>query len=289
MPALSKKACCGLLMATVLVHVLNFRSLAVQQNHLELVQAKTLPLAESLTFQRANLLDQGPHLCGLAKCLFRLQTNSSLAYLAGVDASLARTLTTAYHFAQQVIEFYDMRHIYLAPPQTLVLDRTVRQWMDGDRIDFKTGQVKDNAPRFAAHSTATVQLVTLIDDAAVLFGTNDHKIAHGWEQTIAWLSAVTDDRLAVYERFAQNAQQLHELLEDHPCLYYDFQIFVRQNGEMVHLDVDRCFERPTWGVPKGVMRRSTGQCASRVRDFTDFVQQALRTGVIPATRPTLPC
>ena len=54
---------------------------------------------------------------------------------------------------------------------------------------------------------------------------------------------ITDVEIAVKRDFAL-LYRLVESEEGLPCLCHDFQIFLLRSGHLVHLDVERCFEKP---------------------------------------------
>ena len=68
--------------------------------------------------------------------------------------------------------------------------------------------------------------------------------------------------------------KLSKLLEDHPCLWNDLQIFIRNTGEIVHFDLDRCFQ-------KDANQSTSVQSRDRLSSFAQFIRQALRDGVLP--------
>jgi hypothetical protein len=202
---------------------------------------------------RENMLEGVNHRCGTFKCFYPLKNTyqeKRVGYVAGTDSSLEQSLWAAYNFSITILQGeYGMQHTALAPPEMV-------PFQQGDELAFlldhnKTGsndQPRADVPSFAGHPRTYVQLVEDIlssEEPALFWGTSKNKQKLGMDAMQDWLRPIRSlsetGRREVVRRFESDARKLDKLLEDHPCLYDDFQLFIRNTGEIVHFDVDRCF------------------------------------------------
>lgn len=242
-------------------------------------------------FRRENLRDDVNHRCGTFKCFYPLRATyrgQKVAYLAGTQDNLTQSLWAAYNFSTDIIEKeYGMQHctaFLQQPPQAVNVSEEFALWMDQN----KTGsddQYRSEVPQFQEHKQVHVQLVPFLSPSETLFwGTKDYKQEMGREALSEWLRPIldgnnTEQRNAVLSRLQDDTQKLYKLLEDHPCLYIDFQIFIRPTGELVHLDVDRGFYwngRLGGWFERGVGAQDIEQGHRLIEDFLQTIVDALQ-------------
>jgi len=192
------------------------------------------------------------HRCGTYKCLYPLQARyqgKSVGYTAGVHPDLANSLEAAHNFAMTVIEQqFGMQHTFLGAPQTMDLTTTLSSFLDADKVG-SNGMPRDDVPKFANQTTVYIQLVDiLMQDDTLFWGTSNNKQRMGTGEALQrWIQPLLENNEDKTKRenfvntFQKDVRQLYQLLEQHECLYDDFQMFVRHDGHIVHFDLDRCF------------------------------------------------
>jgi hypothetical protein len=212
---------------------------------------------------------------------------------------------------------YDVAHIYVGAPQQVWMedeDIDIDEG-DGDEEDIHTHEGDGNEelslgewldlnttrsvgdaaakgiPRFQNYTSLLVQEVEILDlekESALFFGCTDNKITEGGWNNVEnkllnpLLSKTEADRHHVHKQLQKQISSLRRLLVDYPCLYNDFQIFLRGNGRFLHMDMDRCFYGKRFVIPPKAERF---KCQLRIDDLTEFILKTLETGAIPSTRP----
>lgn len=190
--------------------------------------------------------------CGWHKCLFPLKIDPRIGYLVKGDR-YAEQVIDAYTASKNIIEDkYGMEHIYLAPPKTMSVSLDFRKWMDMEKTASFT-EPDPNFPRFTEEPEVIVQAVAIVpEEDSIMLGTWSYRRQHGLKGIEEMFTPrnnelwnITEVEITVKHDFAA----LYSLVEDEkddklPCLCEDFQIFLLRSGHLVHLDVDRCYEKP---------------------------------------------
>lgn len=70
-------------------------------------------------------------------------------------------------------------------------------------------------------------------------------IAHAWNETER---SPTRYKAGLVRRLNRNFALVASVVKAHPCLRLDFQVFLRSDGEVFNVDLDRCFDRSSSAV-----------------------------------------
>jgi len=192
-------------------------------------------------------LEDGTHHCGAQKCLLPLKHDKRIGYLVANSFApgLSLRMQQAYNMSLEIIEMqYGMEHVYIAAPHEEEIDNSFREWLWNNRTTGYNGQKQ--LARFPRNKV-TVQAVEIIpSNESILFGCERPRLLDGVHQLVRLytpenMKGIDLDSLAV--KVSSQFSKLHQLMEDYPCLFDDFQIFLTRSGRLVHMDVDRCFSR----------------------------------------------
>ena len=241
-------------------------------------------------FAQVNLLGGTDHPCGHNKCFYKLKSDPRVGYVAGTNPRIGKNMWKAYNMANDIIkEKYRMQHVFLQPPVKLLLSDKFASWLDKNLTSINKGL------RFEGRTTVTAQLVEVMPTQSVLFwGADDNKMVSGWGDVDTWLDHTIRCNAGIHRKnvlavFLEGVGNLKSLINNHPCLIHDFQIFVRTTGEIVHLDIDRCFaEKKTERSPPGKSR--INEYSGRLLSFIKYVAWVLESGKPPApfgSRPAI--
>ena len=203
-----------------------------------------------LDLLQENLVS-GPHQCGAHKCLFPLKADPRIGYLVQSGSEYFGDFNNAFIASQIIEEKYGMNHMYLAPPKTMSVSLDFREWMEVNMTSYPGQKLR---PNFTEQPEVTVQAVAIIpEEESIMLGIgswHDPRRKNGLKgleemftpkKNESW--NITDVEIAVKRDFAL-LYQLVENEEGLPCLCYDFQIFLLRTGHLIHLDVERCFDKP---------------------------------------------
>ena len=236
---------------------------------------KTVSTSDSpaLSFTLNDIDQTEPIVCGKTKCLAKLRGREDAAYLVSPRRERFRSMRAAWEFVESLPNQTNitMEHIYQSSPWLMPLDPAMASWLENNRVHpdaFHDGSVLRRANRttteesnvyrsksskqFQGKEEVLVQLVTRIDQSdALQFGCLPHKFkpVYDYGGLQAWLTHVQRTRgtETTLETFDANVRNLDDFLEQEPCLWHDFQVFITSDGRIIHFDVDRCFVPPSRG------------------------------------------
>lgn len=228
-----------------------------------------------LEFKKENL-QEGPHICGAKKCMIPLKWDGSVGYLianARQAGNLPWKMDQAYNFSTTIIkEQYNMSHVYLDAPYRFQVDKKFVNWIMKDRIVGYKGQVM--FAKFPQHGQWLIQPIQVVPhNESILFGCESKRIKDGLLQlhllgeNFYRDKSNTIDYSALKERVSKEFEKMFTLLHDHPCLYDDFQIFMTTSGELIHMDIDRCFPHRL----EYQYRKVEKTCLPLMKEFKDHV------------------
>jgi len=247
--------------------------------------------SDKLSFALENLMHGIEHPCGGFKCFYRVKhtyRNRPVGYVAGSKTQLKEILWQAYDFAQELERKYGLQHTMLKAPETIQLripfwrpkERHQRQHQLDDLAAFLDTNATERGPsfkRFSNQKQLYVQLVEnvlLQDNPALFWGFTDYKqglAEESMDQFVGFLLQQTrTERQDFVTNLQRNVDELRPVLRKEVCLNNDFQIVIRNTGELVHLDLDRCFVK----APAGDLRHKY-KYERHPANFTDAVQKAL--------------
>ena len=150
----------------------------------------------------------------------------------------------SFNFANRVIQGeFGMKHIYFDAPQTVDLDPSFLVWLKQQKAISPNRERESNTTQlYDDPKGANIQLVEVVPPSSIFWGKSfrfEKEIA--LQRATGWLESVPDKKVAL-ENLERDTAKLYRLLDAYPCLLNDFQVFVLVTGEIVHLDLDRCFE-----------------------------------------------
>ena len=245
------------------------------------------------TFQLKNLDISKRVPCGANKCFFRLKTNVNVGYLVQPDVfrydthtspdQLFKTLEVSWEFAEQLRRKHGIKHFLLeAPTKINVNERLAKQlnsniWSEARGVQYDTD-------RFPEGSTAFIQKVRLAPEPNLIIGCTASKRDQFKRNADTFLAEVSDKE-AFARHFAENMKLTRSLLDSEPCLFKDFQILLHTNGEVFHLDFDRCFSS-RGAENKRIERKSrVHRCLRELDNVENQIMQILsgKSGEITTT------
>lgn len=200
---------------------------------------------------------------GTTKVFFPLNAQAddgtSFGYVvAGNDPDEFRIMQATYQFANDVIfEQFGMRHCYFHPPQMVDISKSFQRWLHRQLYLTFNGFY----PRRMTHLFNTTEgiVIELLEEipteTALIWGSKrkKHGDSSGQAEALEWIQSIPNgEKPAVLETLKNETGKLFALMEAYPCIYRDFQIFVLRTGEIVHFDLDRCFDVNATSVYYGV-------------------------------------
>lgn len=247
--------------------------------------------SDKLSFALENLMHGIEHPCGGFKCFYRVKhtyRNRQVGYVAGGKTQLKEILWQAYDFAQELERKYGLQHTMLKAPETIQLripfwrpkERQQRQHQLDELAAFLDTNATERGPNFKRLSNQKQLYVQLVEnvllpsDPSLFWGFNKYKqelAKYNMGQFVGFLKQQTrTERQDFVTNLQRNVDELRPVLREEVCLNNDFQIVIRNTGELVHLDLDRCFVKARDGNP-----RHKYNYERHPANFTDEVQEAL--------------
>jgi len=132
--------------------------------------------------------------------------------------------------------------------------------------------------RFPENTTAFVQRVKVAPEPNLLIGCVESKVKV-FEQYLGDFMESVNDKDEFGRRFQENLKMARKLLNEvEPCLVKDFQALVDTDGNLYHLDFDRCFS-PESGTKKYTAVEEIAQlpCTRALDAIAQRVQEAVES------------
>lgn len=189
--------------------------------------------------------------CGSYKCFYRLKTDPQVGYLvvkqskrkqSGIDRFTC--LNEGWKLAEQLRKEYNINHFLLAPlvnitvTEELASHLNYNMWSDKHQRMFSRKTRRER--QFPVGSIIHAQKVQLAPKRHIMIGCVDSKVSVFQHRLEHFLSFVPDK-----ESFRRNVKHHLDtariILQAEPCLVKDFQVMVDADGQVFHLDFDRCF------------------------------------------------
>ena len=180
---------------------------------------------------------------------YKLKNEPHIGYLVGNRKAprLVDGMQKAYNMSVNRIQReHNMKHIYLGPPIEIQIDDTFREFLWQNRSGGYTGQKV--LARFPGNGIVVQAVEVIPEDESILFGCERPRLLDGVRQlnqnifdgvhNMTMLEAQN-----LIKTISSEFTKLRRLLLKYPCLYDDFQVFLTRTGRIVHLDVDRCFDK----------------------------------------------
>ena len=178
--------------------------------------------------------------------------------VAGNDPDEYRIMQATYEFANNIVSTqFGMRHCYFHPPQMVDISKSFQRWLHRQLyVSFKGFYPRRMVHLFNKTDGLVIELLEEIPtDTALIWGNKrkkKHDKSSGQAEALEWIQSIPkDEQSKVLKKLKNETAKLNDLVEAYPCVYRDFQIFVLRTGEIVHFDLDRCFDVNETGVYYG--------------------------------------
>ena len=204
--------------------------------------------------------------CGFSKCFIQSATNKDAGYLVavcGVSAGhlrsdvLCKTEDTAFiwMYSNCLANRYGIKHLMLAPEEHVAVSTSIASRLQS--VHAAQSLEMFQVPRFARKRSIlssvrpgeqlVVQTVQTAPQPSLLVGCWADK----WQSTLAGLAAFTSAvrvTTVFVSHLNSSLEPTRKLLLNEDCLTVDLQFFISDEGDVIHLDLDRglinCKQRP---------------------------------------------
>ena len=138
------------------------------------------------------------------------------------------------------------KHLLLGPPRRFAIVGN----SDAARLNahlWHLAQHKNVSARYAEGNVLVQPVSSCPSSSCVLLGCYRNKLESFRMDLAAFLEQV-HDKARFMHALEQNVRSVNTMVRETTCLRTDFQILVRNDGQIFHLDLDRCFAhgRHTW-------------------------------------------
>jgi len=164
-------------------------------------------------------------------------------------------------FAQELQEHFGVKHTLLGPPHLATLPEAQATRLSSN-LTFSCSGTADFAkvgddhvaypPPYPSGEEVTVQEVRACTwPACILVGCSSEKLPDFEKGALleGFISHARDDVVRSSTNTTKLVQGLKQsfalvaaAVKAHPCLKYDFQVFIRSDGRVLGIDLDRCFK-----------------------------------------------
>jgi len=208
-------------------------------------------------FQTKNLVSAERVPCGAYKCFYALKSDPSLGYLVaplttprilknmGSEDDWYDMLVKSWHYAEHLRRENNIKHFLLAPPTNVTVSKGLASRLNKNLWNVGHGVAYDGrydkGERYKVGSTAFIQKVKTAPEPNLLIGIQFHKHKTFKQQLGEFLSSV-NDKEEFGRRFSKSLAETRKLLQQEPCLTYDFQALVDTSANFYHLDFERCLQ-----------------------------------------------
>ena len=143
-----------------------------------------------------------------------------------------------WELAQDLHTRYGANHLLLGPPRRIALDNSDVALLNAHLWNLVRHR---NISTRYAEGNVLVQPVRSCPPSSCLLmgcghGGKEHSFAHN---LAAFLEGVHDKEKFIHA-LEQNVRSVNAMLRVTTCLHRDFQAFVRNDGQIFHIDLDRC-------------------------------------------------
>lgn len=153
------------------------------------------------------------------------------------------------------------------------VDDAFLKWASENRTGGYEGQRA--RPRFNSNKLIVQPIEIVQNDESLMFGCEEKRFLSGVNQLEDLFNVNNTqgkDLEAIATTVESEIEKLYSLIKHHPCLVDDFQIFLTNQGRLIHLDVDRCFG----GNAARNGRSLYKPCKYWIKSFGNIVIQRLR-------------
>ena len=230
------------------------------------------------SFWLENLDVSKPVRCGANKCFFELKGDPHMGYLISPEKfrfehrkgsdEVFKALDASFQFAEYLRREHNIEHFLRTPPTNITVSKVLASYLNSN-IWSEARQEKLEKSRFQKGKLAFAQKVTKAPESTIIFGCTASKRGLFSKRVAEFLTHVKD-KDAFVQNFVGNITAMKKLLEAETCLLIDFHALIDAEGQIFHLDFDRCFSNQNLG-----QRRSKKPSASCFR-VIDRVEKELQ-------------
>jgi hypothetical protein len=220
--------------------------------------------------------------CGAQKCFYRLKSDPQVGYLVMPsskkgDDNRFTTLDLGWRLAERLRHEYNIMHFLLAPIVNATVSGELAEHLNYNMYDekhqraFSRNSMKKR--KFRIGSTVHAQKVQLAPKRSLVIGCTESKVEVIQQRLHRFLSLVGDK-----EEFSRNVRHhfgvARSILRDVPCLVKDFQAMLDTQGDLYHIDFDRCYrsDGTNFTVPSEIIE----SCSQTLDEMEHQLQQSLQ-------------
>ena len=267
---------------------------AVSMAGAEAVLARAAHQGKSVASKEATFAEEHPpvrfdwdrlgpteNACGIQKCYFPSKLSEpeadgragpKVGYLVGwlpgwgggTRKEYPKWLQT-WNFSQVLQARFGVEHLLLGPPLLASLPDEHAARLNSILVNDQilAGRVKRTAAgRSGAYSAGShsVQAVHSCPwPSCIMLGCTKAKGSR-LQASIEGFTANVPNKLKVIQGLTQNLPLITAMVKANKCLKYDFQIYLRNDGSVFNLDVDRCFDRLSSGAKHDLATQNSAFC-----------------------------
>ena len=216
--------------------------------------------------------------CGIQKCYFPSKLGepqsdgSKVGYLVGwlpfwgggALKEYPRWFRT-WNFSQGLQTRFGVKHLLLGPPLLASLPgehaARLNSILANDQI--LAGRVKRTAAGRPGAYTAGPHSVQAVCScpwpSCIMLGCTKAKGSR-LQASIEGFAANVPDKVKVIQGLTRNLPLVTAMVKANRCLKYDFQVYLRNDGSVFNIDVDRCFDRLSSGAKRDLATQNSSLC-----------------------------
>ena len=130
------------------------------------------------------------------------------------------------------------KHLLLGPPRRFAIGNSDAALLNAHL--WHLAQHKNVSARYAEGNVLVQPINSCPSSSCVLLGCYRNKLESFRMDLAAFLEQV-HDKARFMHALEQNVRSVNTMVRNTTCLHADFQILVRNDGQIFHLDLDRCF------------------------------------------------
>lgn len=216
--------------------------------------------------------------CGIQKCYFPSKLGepqsdgSKVGYLVGwlplwgggAQKEYPKWFRT-WNFSQGLQTRFGVKHLLLGPPLLASLPGEHAAHLNSILVNDQilAGRVKRTAagrPGAYAAGPHSVQAVRSCPwPSCIMLGCTKAKGSR-LQASIEGFAANVPDKTKVIQGLTRNLPLVTAMVKANRCLKYDFQVYLRNDGNVFNVDVDRCFDRLSSGAKHDLATQNSSLC-----------------------------
>ena len=167
-----------------------------------------------------------------------------VAYTAGEHPELSVWMKT-WDFAEDLHTRYGANHLLLGPPRRIALGRRDGALLNAHLLLFvalfpRFSRARNVSTRYHEGNVLVQPVRSCPPSSCLLMGCQEGKARAFARELPAFLEHVHDKEKFI-RALERNVRSVNAMVRVTTCLHRDFQAFVRNDGQIFHLDLDRCF------------------------------------------------